>query len=57
MVDEAKNVQVPDFKVPQSNNPTEQVSVPYQPTTATRIIEPLVDPKNVEPSAAQKETK
>lgn len=50
-------VKVPDFKVPQANNPTEPVNVPYIPTTATRIIEPLVSPKNVEPPPVQEETK
>lgn len=51
MVDQPK---VPDFKVPQANNPTEPVTVPFIPTTATRIVEPLVDPKNVEPPAVPK---
>lgn len=57
MIDAAKDIKVPDFKVPQANNPTEPVNVPYQPTAATRIVKSLVDPKNVEPPPVQRETK
>lgn len=57
MIDAATDIKVPDFKVPQASNPTESVNVPFQPTTATRILEPLVDPKNVEPPPVQRETK
>ena len=53
----AEDIKVPDYKVTQASNPTEPVNVPYQPTTATRIVEPLVNPKNVEPPAVQEETK
>lgn len=53
----ADSPKVADYKIPQASNPTQPVNVPYQPTTATRIVEPLVNPKNVEPPAVPKEGK
>ena len=50
----ANEVKVPNYKVPQANNPTQPVSVPYIPTAATRIVEPLIKPENVEPPKPRK---